>query len=193
MVRTTLDLPTTDPGSDLHFSTDDEEHSPTGGQNGYGAVAPLRHTLLQSDLQRRYIEEIGDTVVQKPKPAHMPPELIVTTPSKSGTPGAGGGQKMEVYKLTPRTAPELNAGHHPIGLIQRQVGGTGPVGGAAARRTYSWHNLDQQQEIPSGSAGGGQGKGGGGSSFYMGDPKAAMKGMPKQPVRRWVLVLLARS
>ncbi|EDW27729.1 GL20590 [Drosophila persimilis] len=85
VVRTTLDLPTTDPGSDLHFSTDDEEHSPTSGPSGYGAVAPLRHTLLQSDLQRRYIEEIGDTVVQKPKPAHMPPELIVTTPSKSNS------------------------------------------------------------------------------------------------------------
>ncbi|XP_070075065.1 cytosolic carboxypeptidase Nna1 isoform X2 [Drosophila takahashii] len=166
VVRTTLDLPTTDPGSDLHFSTDDEEHSPTSGQNGYGAVAPLRHTLLQSDLQRRYIEEIGDTVVQKPKAAHMPPELIVTTPSKSGgTPG--GGKKLDVYKLTPRTAPELDA------LMQRQAGGTG----ASARRTYSWHNLDQQ-EIPNG----GQGK----ANFYMGESKPAMKAMTKPPPRRSV-------
>ncbi|XP_015010661.2 uncharacterized protein LOC6551126 isoform X2 [Drosophila erecta] len=171
VVRTTLDLPTTDPGSDLHFSTDDEEHSPTSGQNGYGAVAPLRHTLLQSDLQRRYIEEIGDTVVQKPKAAHMPPELIVTTPSKSGTPG--GGKKMDVYKLTPRTAPELDTG---IGVMQRQAGGTA----TSTRRTYSWHNLDQQ-EIPNGNSGG-QGK----ANFYMGDSKPAIKVMTKPPPRRSV-------
>ncbi|KAH8368091.1 hypothetical protein KR084_006864 [Drosophila pseudotakahashii] len=176
VVRTTLDLPTTDPGSDLHFSTDDEEHSPTTGQNGYGAVAPLRHTLLQSDLQRRYIEEIGDTVVQKPKAAHMPPELIVTTPSKSGTPG--GGKKLDVYKLTPRTAPELDAGGHHMGMMQRQAGGTG----TSARRTYSWHNLDQQ-EIPNGSSsGGGQGK----ANFYMGESKPAIKAMTKPPPRRSV-------
>ncbi|XP_039226023.1 cytosolic carboxypeptidase Nna1 isoform X10 [Drosophila yakuba] len=169
VVRTTLDLPTTDPGSDLHFSTDDEEHSPTSGQNGYGAVAPLRHTLLQSDLQRRYIEEIGDTVVQKPKAAHMPPELIVTTPSKSGTPG--GGKKLDVYKLTPRTAPELDTG---IGMMQRQAGGTG----TSARRTYSWHNLDQQ-EIPNGNH---SGK----ANFYMGDSKPAIKAITKPPPRRSV-------
>jgi len=178
VVRTTLDLPTTDPGSDLHFSTDDEEHSPTTGQNGYGAVAPLRHTLLQSDLQRRYIEEIGDTVVQKPKAAHMPPELIVTTPSKSGTPG--GGKKLDVYKLTPRTAPELDTGGHHIGIMQRQVGGTG----TSARRTYSWHNLDQQ-DIPSGSNGG-QGKA---ANFYMGESKPAMKAMTKPPPRRCVFCI----
>jgi len=178
VVRTTLDLPTTDPGSDLHFSTDDEEHSPTTGQNGYGAVAPLRHTLLQSDLQRRYIEEIGDTVVQKPKAAHMPPELIVTTPSKSGTPG--GGKKLDVYKLTPRTAPELDTGGHHIGMMQRQAGGTG----TSARRTYSWHNLDQQ-DIPSGSNGG-QGKA---ANFYMGESKPAMKAMTKPPPRRCVFCI----
>lgn len=170
-MRTTLDLPTTDPGSDLHFSTDDEEHSPTSGHNGYGAVPPLRHTLLQSDLQRRYIEEIGDTVVQKPKASHMPPELIVTTPSKSGTPG--GGKKLDVYKLTPRTAPELDTG---IGMMQRQAGGTG----TSARRTYSWHNLDQQ-EIPNGN-GGGQGK----ANFYIGDTKPGIKTMAKPLPRRSV-------
>jgi len=173
VVRTTLDLPTTDPGSDLHFSTDDEEHSPTSGHNGYGAVPPLRHTLLQSDLQRRYIEEIGDTVVQKPKASHMPPELIVTTPSKSGTPG--GGKKLDVYKLTPRTAPELDTG---IGMMQRQAGGTG----TSARRTYSWHNLDQQ-EIPNGN-GGGQGK----ANFYIGDTKPGIKTMAKPLPRRWVFL-----
>ncbi|KPU75453.1 uncharacterized protein Dana_GF22597, isoform C [Drosophila ananassae] len=179
VVRTTLDLPTTDPGSDLHFSTDDEEHSPASGHNGYGAVAPLRHTLLQSDLQRRYIEEIGDTVVQKPKPANMPPELIVTTPSKSGTPG--GGKKLDVYKLTPRTAPELEGGggHHMNAILHRQGGGV-VAGGTSARRTYSWHNLDQQ-DIPSGS--GGQNK----ANFFMGgDAKPTMKAMPKPPPRRSV-------
>ncbi|KAH8392975.1 hypothetical protein KR200_007204, partial [Drosophila serrata] len=193
VVRTTLDLPTTDPGSDLHFSTDDEEHSPTAGQNGYGAVAPLRHTLLQSDLQRRYIEEIGDTVVQKPKAAHMPPELIVTTPSKSGTPGAGGVKKMEIFKLTPRTAPELDTGRaagggggggQQVGINQRQSGGMA-TGGTTARRTYSWHNLDQQQDIPTGNGGGQSGKGNGGS-FYIGEPKPSVKAMPKQANRRSV-------
>ncbi|XP_046867291.1 cytosolic carboxypeptidase Nna1 isoform X6 [Drosophila willistoni] len=138
LVRTTLDLPTTDPGSDLHFSTDDEEHSPPSGNANYGQVAPLRHTLLQSELQRRYIEEIGDTVVQKPKPAHMPPELIVTTPSKSNSNGTSG-KKIDVYKLTPRTAPELEKAHH-------HSGGVGVSGAQTltARRTYSWHNLDQE-------------------------------------------------
>ncbi|KAH8273289.1 hypothetical protein KR018_005272, partial [Drosophila ironensis] len=180
VVRTTLDLPTTDPGSDLHFSTDDEEHSPTTGNSGFGAVAPLRHTLLQSDLQRRYIEEIGDTVVQKPKPANMPPELIVTTPSKSGTPG--GAKKMDFYKLTPRTAPELetvSTGHHMVGGISQRQGG-GNQGGNSARRTYSWHNLDQQ-DIPNSSAGTNK------ANFYMGgDAKPTMKAMPKPPPRRSV-------
>ncbi|XP_068159892.1 cytosolic carboxypeptidase Nna1 isoform X6 [Drosophila tropicalis] len=137
LVRTTLDLPTTDPGSDLHFSTDDEEHSPPSGNANYGQVAPLRHTLLQSELQRRYIEEIGDTVVQKPKPAHMPPELIVTTPSKGNSNGTTG-KKIDVYKLTPRTAPELEKVHHSGG-----VGASGTQT-LTARRTYSWHNLDQE-------------------------------------------------
>ncbi|XP_030379191.1 cytosolic carboxypeptidase Nna1 isoform X2 [Scaptodrosophila lebanonensis] len=128
LVRTTLDLPTTDPGSDLHFSTDDEEHAPAGNTI-FGAVPPLRHTLLQSDLQRRYIEEIGDMVVQKPKPAPMPPELIVTTPSKSG-------KKLDVYKLTPRTAPEQD---YYCSVV---TGGKGV--GSGSRRTYSWHNLNQE-------------------------------------------------
>ncbi|XP_030564483.1 cytosolic carboxypeptidase Nna1 isoform X2 [Drosophila novamexicana] len=128
LVRTALDLPTTDPGSDLHFSTDDEELFPAGNVT-FGAVAPLRHTLLQSELQRRYIEEIGDLVVQKPKSDHMPPELIVTTPSKST--GTGGVKRLDVYKLTPSTAPEQQAGQHS------QTNVTG------ARRTYSWHNLNQ--------------------------------------------------
>nr|XP_032289378.1 cytosolic carboxypeptidase Nna1 isoform X11 [Drosophila virilis] len=128
LVRTALDLPTTDPGSDLHFSTDDEELFPAGNVT-FGAVAPLRHTLLQSELQRRYIEEIGDLVVQKPKSDHMPPELIVTTPSKST--GAGGVKRLDVYKLTPSTAPEQQGGQHS------QTNMTG------ARRTYSWHNLNQ--------------------------------------------------
>ncbi|XP_064551672.1 cytosolic carboxypeptidase Nna1 isoform X7 [Drosophila montana] len=128
LVRTALDLPTTDPGSDLHFSTDDEELFSAGNVT-FGAVAPLRHTLLQSELQRRYIEEIGDLVVQKPKSGYMPPELIVTTPSKST--GPGGVKRLDVYKLTPSTAPEQQGSQHS------QTNATG------ARRTYSWHNLNQ--------------------------------------------------
>ncbi|XP_051864399.1 cytosolic carboxypeptidase Nna1 isoform X2 [Drosophila albomicans] len=135
VARTALDLPTTDPGSDLHFSTDDEELSPTG-KEGFGAVAPLRHTLLQSELQRRYIEEIGDMVVKKPKAVHhhMPPELIVTTPSKIT--GPGGVKTLEIYKLTPRTAPEQQEG---VSQVK-----TGHAISPAARRTYSWHNLNQE-------------------------------------------------
>ncbi|EDW00292.1 GH12783 [Drosophila grimshawi] len=159
VVRTALDLPTTDPGSDLHFSTDDEELLPTGNV-AFGAVAPLRHTLLQSELQRRYIEEIGDMVVQKPKQAHMPPELIVTTPSKSS---AGGGvKKLEVYKLTPRTAPEQQGGLQ----LHSQSNATG------ARRTYSWHNLNQD----SGHAR---------PNFYINDAKPSVK-IQKAPPRRSV-------
>ncbi|XP_034124771.1 uncharacterized protein LOC117581551 isoform X12 [Drosophila guanche] len=174
VVRTTLDLPTTDPGSDLHFSTDDEEHSPTIGPSGYGAVAPLRHTLLQSELQRRYIEEIGDTVVQKPKPAYMPPELIVTTPSKSNTPG--GGAKLDFYKLTPRTAPELDGGAQR-GMYKQQGGSLGGATSTSARRTYSWHNLDQEAAAISSSKQAA-------ASFYMHESKAAMKIKP--PPRRHV-------
>ncbi|KAH8421133.1 hypothetical protein KR222_004671, partial [Zaprionus bogoriensis] len=167
VVRTALDLPTTDPGSDLHFSTDDEELSPTSNNMGFCVVAPLRHTLLQSELQRRYIEEIGDMVVQKPKPAHMPPELIVTTPSKSS--GPGGVKKLEVYKLTPRTAPE------------QQLGGSSQLhdqsNASAARRTYSWHNLNQQEA--STPAGGSHAS----HNFYVNDTKAAVK-VHRPPPRR---------
>ncbi|KRG07393.1 uncharacterized protein Dmoj_GI14008, isoform F [Drosophila mojavensis] len=155
VIRTALDLPTTDPGSDLHFSTDDEELFPTGNVT-FGAVAPLRHTLLQSELQRRYIEEIGDLVVQKPKPAHMPPELIVTAPSKNC--GPGGVKKLEVYKLIPSTAPEQQA------QMQAQTSGTG------ARRTYSWHNLNQDS---------GRAK----PSFFMNESKPDPK-IQKSPPRR---------
>ncbi|XP_033238547.1 cytosolic carboxypeptidase Nna1 isoform X5 [Drosophila pseudoobscura] len=175
VVRTTLDLPTTDPGSDLHFSTDDEEHSPTSGPSGYGAVAPLRHTLLQSDLQRRYIEEIGDTVVQKPKPAHMPPELIVTTPSKSNTPG--GGKKLDIYKLTPRTAPELDGGANlGMGMYKQQGSSSGVT--SSARRTYSWHNLDQEAALSGNSNSISKHA----ANFYINEAKAAMKIKP--PPRR---------
>lgn len=180
VVRTALDLPTTDPGSDLHFSTDDEELSPPGQCLGFGAVAPLRHTLLQSDLQRRYIEEIGDMVVQKPKQTHMPPELIVTTPSKTN--GPGGIKKLEIYKLTPRTAPEQRIPNtHQQLQSQLAGGGVGGGGGAGggnpttARRTYSWHNLNQ--EI-SGSAGSGAQ-----SNFYMNDVKPSVK-VQRAPPRR---------
>ncbi|XP_017141222.1 uncharacterized protein LOC108155072 isoform X11 [Drosophila miranda] len=174
VVRTTLDLPTTDPGSDLHFSTDDEEHSPTSGPSGYGVVAPLRHTLLQSDLQRRYIEEIGDTVVQKPKPAHMPPELIVTTPSKSNTPG--GGKKLDIYKLTPRTAPELDGGAN-LGMGMYKQGSSSGVT-SSARRTYSWHNLDQEAALSGNSSSISKQA----ANFYINEAKAAMKIKP--PPRR---------
>ncbi|KAH8308543.1 hypothetical protein KR044_001741, partial [Drosophila immigrans] len=160
VARTALDLPTTDPGSDLHFSTDDEELSPTG-KEGFGAVAPLRHTLLQSELQRRYIEEIGDMVVQKPKSHyhHMPPELIVTTPSKIS--GPGGVKTLEIYKLTPRTAPEQE------GVSQVKANQGIP---AAARRTYSWHNLNQE----SGHAR---------PNFFVRDPKPSVK-IYRAPPRR---------
>lgn len=166
VVRTALDLPTTDPGSDLHFSTDDEELSPPGQSLGFGAVAPLRHTLLQSDLQRRYIEEIGDMVVQKQKPTPMPPELIVTTPSK--TSGPGGVKKLEVYKLTPRTAPEQR-------IANPQLLGQGNPSGA--RRTYSWHNLNQ--EAPVGGGVGLQPR----PNFYMSDSKPSVK-VQRPPPRR---------
>ncbi|XP_023167196.2 cytosolic carboxypeptidase Nna1 isoform X3 [Drosophila hydei] len=156
VVRTPLDLPTTDPGSDLHFSTDDEELFPTGNVT-FGSVVPLRHTLLQSELQRRYIEEIGDLVVQKPKPTHMPPELIVTTPSKNT--GSGGLKKLEVYKLTPSTAPEQQGGQ-----MNSQTNGPG------TRRTYSWHNLNQDN---------GRAK----PTFFMNESKPAVK-LLKMPPRR---------
>jgi len=165
MARTALDLPTTDPGSDLHFSTDDEELSPVTGNVGFGVVAPLRHTLLQSELQRRYIEEIGDIVVQKPKPTihHMPPELIVTTPPKLTGPGGGSaGKKLEVYKLTPRTAPEQQQQGEESQLNSHSIAKN-------ARRTFSWHNLNQENAH-------------GRQNLYTSDPKPTVK-MQRAPPR----------
>ncbi|KAH8385734.1 hypothetical protein KR093_008774 [Drosophila rubida] len=161
VARTALDLPTTDPGSDLHFSTDDEELSPTGKER-FGVVAPLRHTLLQSELQRRYIEEIGDMVVQKPKAVHhhMPPELIVTTPSNIT--GPGGVKTFEIYKLTPRTAPEQQEG-----VSQLKASPTIPT---AARRTYSWHNLNHENSHAR-------------PNFFVRDPKPSVK-IYRTPPRR---------
>ncbi|GBP07160.1 hypothetical protein EVAR_70842_1 [Eumeta japonica] len=69
-------MPTTDPGSDLLFSTDDEYIDSNGVITCYGPMPPrIRRHLLKSELQRRYIEEIGDGL------RNMPPELIITSPS----------------------------------------------------------------------------------------------------------------
>uniref|UniRef100_A0A1B0AH99 Uncharacterized protein n=1 Tax=Glossina pallidipes TaxID=7398 RepID=A0A1B0AH99_GLOPL len=70
-----MDIPTTDPGSDLIFSTDDEFIIDNGNNICRDTLPRMRKNLLQSELQRRYIEEIGDGL------RTMPPELIITSPS----------------------------------------------------------------------------------------------------------------
>lgn len=86
--RKILDIPTTDPGNDLVFSTDDEYLESSTGQGNlafgpgvsysvYGTMPRLRRNLLQSDLQRRYIEEIGDGF------RSIQPELIISAPPDS--------------------------------------------------------------------------------------------------------------
>uniref|UniRef100_A0A1A9WF97 Uncharacterized protein n=1 Tax=Glossina brevipalpis TaxID=37001 RepID=A0A1A9WF97_9MUSC len=73
--RQAMDIPTTDPGSDLIFSTDDEFIFESGNTICRDTLPRMRRNLLQSELQRRYIEEIGDGL------RTMPPELIITSPS----------------------------------------------------------------------------------------------------------------
>lgn len=84
--RKILDIPTTDPGNDLVFSTDDEylmessatqanlNFGPGVSYSVYGSMPRLRRNLLQSDLQRRYIEEIGDGF------RSIPPQLVISAP-----------------------------------------------------------------------------------------------------------------
>lgn len=124
--RLLLDLPTTDPGSDLVFSTDDEYIIDSNGIQCYGTMPRnIRRGLLQSELQRRYIEEIGDGV------RHMPPELIITSPSnKTKRPPIKILFKPAGKKSIPPKSAEL------------------PIIGGPARRTSSWHNLNTASQSP---------------------------------------------
>lgn len=120
--RLLLDLPTTDPGSDLVFSTDDEYIiDSANGIQCYGTMPRhIRRGLMQSELQRRYIEEIGDGL------RNMPPELIITSPSnKTKHPPIKILFKQASKKtIVPPKSAEL------------------PLIGGPARRTSSWHNLN---------------------------------------------------
>ncbi|XP_039961187.1 uncharacterized protein LOC120775195 isoform X4 [Bactrocera tryoni] len=124
--RIALDLPTTDPSADLIFSTDDEANPrDEDGNLPQYCVAPRERTrrLLQSELQRRYIEEIGDNGTERGR-AKMPPELIITSPSK--------GTKITIR---PSMAPTQRL-PDAIGTLEF------PVAFKPARRTNSWHNLN---------------------------------------------------
>nr|XP_036218366.1 uncharacterized protein LOC106625653 isoform X4 [Bactrocera oleae] len=124
--RIALDLPTTDPSADLIFSTDDETNPRDEDANlPQYCVAPRERTrrLLQSELQRRYIEEIGDNGTERGR-AKMPPELIITSPSK--------GTKITIR---PSMAPTQRL-PDAIGTLEF------PVAFKPARRTNSWHNLN---------------------------------------------------
>ncbi|XP_020715227.1 uncharacterized protein LOC101453751 isoform X3 [Ceratitis capitata] len=125
--RIALDLPTTDPSADLIFSTDDEANPREEDTSlPQYCIAPRERArrLLQSELQRRYIEEIGDNVTERGR-AKMPPELIITSPSK--------GTKITIRPtMTPSTQRQPDA----IGTLEF------PVAFKPARRTNSWHNLN---------------------------------------------------
>ncbi|XP_059223877.1 cytosolic carboxypeptidase Nna1 isoform X3 [Stomoxys calcitrans] len=124
--RLLLDLPTTDPGSDLVFSTDDEYIIDSNGIQCYGTMPRhIRRGLMQSELQRRYIEEMGDGL------RNMPPELIITSPSnKSKHAPVKILFKPTTKKYVPPKSAEL------------------PLIGGPARRTSSWHNLNTASQTP---------------------------------------------
>ncbi|XP_073832565.1 nna1 carboxypeptidase isoform X10 [Musca autumnalis] len=129
--RLLLDLPTTDPGSDLVFSTDDEYVMDANGVQCYGTIPRhVRRGLLQSELQRRYIEEIGDGL------RNMPPELIITSPSNKTS-------KHPPIKvlLKPSTASTKK---YPAPPKSAEL----PMIGEPARRTSSWHNLNTAPQTP---------------------------------------------
>ncbi|XP_017485597.1 PREDICTED: uncharacterized protein LOC108374135, partial [Rhagoletis zephyria] len=130
--RIALDLPTTDPSADLIFSTDEEPNAPDGDDcvPQYCTVPRARaRRLLQSELQRRYMEEIGDNATGRGR-AKMPPELIITSPSK--------GTKITIKPnmATSHTEPDA------LGILEF------PVTFKAARRTNSWHNLNNNASRP---------------------------------------------
>lgn len=133
-IRTPLDMPTTDPGSDLLFSTDDEYFF----DDGYGTVPRVRKTLLQSELQRKYIDESGifEKLYQR-----APPELLVT-PAKHSQ------QKLNVQSLAP-IQQEDSAMNSLNNSSKKFMGPNSPefppiIGSVIARRNNSWHNLNNK-------------------------------------------------
>ncbi|XP_054728956.1 cytosolic carboxypeptidase Nna1 isoform X2 [Anastrepha obliqua] len=130
--RIALDLPTTDPSADLIFSTDEEPNAPDEDDclPQYCTVPRARaRRLLQSELQRRYIEEIGDNATGRSR-AKMPPELIITSPSK--------GTKITVVPKMTSSQRVTDA----FGTLEF------PVTFKPARRTNSWHNLNNGAPKP---------------------------------------------
>ncbi|XP_065365462.1 uncharacterized protein LOC135958483 [Calliphora vicina] len=129
--RLLLDMPTTDPGSDLLFSTDDEYIDANGVVTCYGTMPPrIRRNLLKSELQRRYIEEIGDGL------RNMPPELIITSPSNK--PKQKNHSVRILYKPTAAEKYERKL----------QTTNELPFIGHPAKRTSSWHNLNTAGHSP---------------------------------------------
>ncbi|XP_037918827.1 uncharacterized protein LOC119656542 isoform X4 [Hermetia illucens] len=115
--RTVLELPTTDPGSDLQFSTDDEIYVET---DGYGTIPRAHRHHLQNEIQRRLQNEIPQSDQQ------MPPELIVT-PAKH--------KSIESSSL--RLDDRQKQSPPPPALLEFP-----PIAGTT-RRTNSWHNLNK--------------------------------------------------
>ena len=159
-MRAKLDLPTTDPGSDVHFSTDEEETYNQlaqidfdGAECKFGTLPKTRRILMQSELQRRYIEEIGDgnDILKR-----MPPELIVTSPSKlQQTPKpicftyrSSMSTAATVIHQIPMKLP-TSAGPLPPKTAPTAKGllGEFPVIECASRRTNSWHNLHNNGKV----------------------------------------------
>ncbi|XP_055371529.1 cytosolic carboxypeptidase 1 [Condylostylus longicornis] len=125
-IRKTLDLPTTDPGSDIQFSSDDElTDGNEGAGDGYDTIPKTRRTLMNSDLQRKYIE--GETDSLK-----MPPELIVT-PAKKKNDLSGNLFK----KMYPETMHTFNNSNNMTEFP--------PISdNNYSRRTNSWHTYNKQ-------------------------------------------------
>lgn len=122
-------MPTTDPGSDLLFSTDDEFIDANGVITCCGTMPPrIKRHLLKSELQRRYIEEIGEGL------RNMPPELIITSPSNKNK------QKKHSIRIVYNSQTAADK-------YERNTPTTGelPFIGQPAKRTRSWHNLNMAQ------------------------------------------------
>ena len=130
--RLLLDMPTTDPGSDLLFSTDDEYVDSNAVFTSYGTMPRIRRNLLKSELQRRYIEEIGDGL------RNMPPELIITSPSNKSK------QRSHTASITMYKTPNTKYEYKPQTANELpHIGVQQP-----AKRTSSWHNLNAPNQSP---------------------------------------------
>jgi len=117
-------MPTTDPGSDIHFSTDDEfqftkQNKPISNKSSFGKSK--NYVFYQNEIMKRCMDGSMEAI------AKIPPELIITSPNRAN-------------KQTPSTAPNrLNLNTATNNLLPKFP--TDPDTSELNKRTSSWHNL----------------------------------------------------